>query len=225
VQEHDPHARTLLAQARAVEVRRSRRATALLSRSPTTQEETVKTRIALLVSLTALILSLSAGWLEGARADSANPALVALQRRVSTLETQLRTLSKRQRQLESSSSALTKRERQLEGYESARYAGDACAIVMVADLIQSEWIAVDQAWNGAFGHTIFGPPVSLDDRGACKSVGLTRAPGVLIPSLGAVGTIVDWLWSTSSGQPVGASADTTSSKSSKGSKATPRSSR
>ncbi|MGZ4397335.1 MAG: hypothetical protein ACXVZ1_02850 [Gaiellaceae bacterium] len=171
----------------------------------------MKTRIALLVSLIALILSLSAGWLQGARAGSTNPAVVALQRRVTTLEAQVRTL--------------TKRQRQLDGYTSARFAGDACGLVMLTDLVQSGWIAEDQAWNGAFGRTVFGAPTSLDDRGSCKAVGLTRAPGVLGPGLTSIGSAVDWLWSTSTGQPVGASAAVTSSRSSNGSKATPRSAR
>jgi hypothetical protein len=174
----------------------------------------VKTRIALLVTLIALILSLSAGWLQGARAGNADPAVVALQRRVSALEAQVQALGKRQRQLESSSAALTKRERQLESYSSLGLAGEACAVVTLADLVQSTWIVDDQAWSGAFGRTIFGPPTSLDDRGSCKAIGLTRAPGVLNYSLGAVGSAVDWLWSASSGQSA-ESAATTSSKSSK----------
>jgi hypothetical protein len=196
-----------------------------VSRAPTNQEETVKTRIALLVSLIALILSLSAGWLEGARAGSTNPAVLSLQRRVGALEAQTQALTKRQRQLESANAALTKRQRQLDSFSSAGLAGEACAVVMLADLVQSGWIVDDQAWSGAFGRTIFGPPTSLDDRGACKALGLTRAPGVVGYGLGAVGSAVDWLWSASSGQAPGGSAASTSSRSSKGSKATPRSSR
>ncbi len=185
----------------------------------------MKTRIALLVSLIALILSLSAGWLQGAQAGSANPAVVALQRRVSALEAQVKTLSQQQRQLQGADTALTRRQRQLDGYMSARFAGDACGLVMVTDLIQAGWIVDDQAWNGAFGRTIFGTPTSLDDRGSCKAVGLTRAPGVVDPGLSAIGSAVDWLWSSSSGQAVGASAARTSSRSSNGSNATPRPSR
>lgn len=171
----------------------------------------MKTRIALLMSLIALTLTLCAGWLQGAAASNSNPAVVALQRRVTTLEAQVRTL--------------TKRQRQLDGYASARFAGDACGLVMVTDLLQSSWIAVDDAWSGAFGRTIFGIPSSLDDRGSCKAVGLTRAPGVLSYGLTSVGSAVDWLWSTSTGQPIGASAAATSRRSSNGSKETPRSAR
>jgi hypothetical protein len=185
----------------------------------------VKTRIALLVSLIALTLPLSSGWLQGARAGSTNPAVAALQRRVVTLEAQVRTLGKRQQQLETSSAALSRRQRQLDGYIGARFAGDACGLVMVTDLVQAGWIVDDQAWNGAFGRTIFGTPTSLDDRGTCKAVGLTRAPGVTGYGLSAVGSAVDWLASMSTGQAVGASAATTSSRSSNGSNATPRSSR
>jgi hypothetical protein len=97
----------------------------------------------------------------------AAPAAAATpQQRIAKLEAQVKALTAQVKTLQSA-------ERHDRSEISANYTGDACQASIVADLFQSTFAAIDQG----SATPKFSTEPQADDRGACKSMGVTR-PGI-----------------------------------------------
>ena len=116
-------------------------------------------------------------------ASSAAERAAALEQQVKTLQRQVKTLQK-------DSAALKKRIATDERALLANFAADACQTALVADAVQSTWLAL----NALAGRELVAVGAPLDDRRACTALQIRRAPPSAAPTVvGLFGALIDWL--------------------------------
>lgn len=116
-------------------------------------------------------------------APSAAQRTAALEQQVKTLQRQVKTLQK-------DSAALKKRIATDERALLANFAADGCQTALVADAVQSTWLAL----NALAGREVVAVGAPLDDRGACTALQVRRSPPSAAPTVGGLfGALIDWL--------------------------------
>jgi hypothetical protein len=116
----------------------------------------------LAASLTAAVPSLTSV-AEGRAQPSADPQVTLLKKRVTKLETNVKSLQKTQKLL--LSAAL------------ANFAGTACSDAATADALQQTWLVIDQiAKDTDGGKVFFGPQAAVNDQKSCSDLSIVRQP-------------------------------------------------
>jgi outer membrane murein-binding lipoprotein Lpp len=119
-------------------------------------------------------------------ASAKTPTLAA---QVKTLNAQVKVMKAQVKTLQTQVKTLQRQERFDRAELQANYAGDACLVAGVADLFQSTWAAIDNG-SSAPRFAAAGP---IDDKQACKVIGVTRPGVTTTPTTSFLAAIVGWL--------------------------------